>query len=87
MTTKLELSQLLAQRNTELEAARLRISILEGELALRPRTQVTPARAAYLARRAEADAPREPTAFQRACAAAKAAALAGHKAVRVEVAA
>lgn len=37
MATKLELSQLLATRNTELEAARLRISVLEGELALRPR--------------------------------------------------
>ena len=38
MTTKLELSQLLAARNTALEAARLRISVLEGELALRPRS-------------------------------------------------
>lgn len=36
-TTKLELSQLLAARNEELNAARLRISVLEGELALRPR--------------------------------------------------
>lgn len=36
-TTKLELTQLLAQRNEELTAARLRISVLEGELALRPR--------------------------------------------------
>lgn len=39
MTTKLELTQLLAQRNEELRAARLRISVLEGELALRPRPQ------------------------------------------------
>ena len=39
MTTKLELTQLLAQRNKELEAARLRISVLEGELALRPRNE------------------------------------------------
>lgn len=39
MTTKLELTQLLAQRNTELEAARMRISVLEGELALRPQRQ------------------------------------------------
>lgn len=38
MTTKLELTQLLAARNSDLEAARLRISVLEGELALRPRT-------------------------------------------------
>lgn len=37
MTTKLELTQLLAARNTELVAARERISVLEGELALRPR--------------------------------------------------
>ena len=43
MTTKLELTQLLATRNTELEAARLRISILEGELALRPRVAAAPA--------------------------------------------
>lgn len=35
--TKLELTQLLAERNKALEAARLRISVLEGELALRPR--------------------------------------------------
>ena len=81
MTTKLELSQLLATRNSELEAARLRISILEGELALRPRAPaVTPARAAYLAHRA---APREPSDFALRCAAAKAAAMAGGKAVRV----
>lgn len=38
MTTKLELSQLLTARNEELMAARLRISVLEGELALRPRS-------------------------------------------------
>lgn len=38
MTTKLELTQLLAARNAELTAARERISTLEGELALRPRT-------------------------------------------------
>lgn len=38
MATKLELSQLLATRNAELQSARLRISVLEGELALRPRT-------------------------------------------------
>lgn len=39
MATKLELTQLLATRNEELQAARLRISVLEGELALRPRAQ------------------------------------------------
>lgn len=32
MTTKLELTQLLAERNTQLEAARLRIAELEGDL-------------------------------------------------------
>lgn len=47
MTTKLELTQLLATRNTELEAARLRISILEGELALRPQRQHVAARAPW----------------------------------------
>ena len=46
MTTKLELSQLLAARNAELCAARLRISVLEGELALRPRTAPSTAGAA-----------------------------------------
>jgi hypothetical protein len=81
MTTKLELQQLLAQRNGELEAARLRISILEGELALRPRSPApTPARIAYLARQAT---PREPSDFALRCAAAKALAMAGGKAVRV----
>ena len=49
MTTKLELTQLLAARNAELEAARLRISVLEGELALRPRSpEAKPARAAHV---------------------------------------
>jgi hypothetical protein len=33
-TTKLELAQALAERNTQLEAARLRIAELEGDLAL-----------------------------------------------------
>lgn len=81
MTTKLELTQLLAQRNTQLEAARLRISILEGELALRPRpTAPTVARLAYLAR---LNAPREPSDFALRCQAAKAAAIADGKAVRV----
>ncbi len=52
MTTKLELTQLLAARNTDLEAARVRISILEGELALRPRPSApTLARLRYLAQR------------------------------------
>lgn len=41
-TTKLELTQLLAQRNEELNALRLRISILDGELALRPRATPAP---------------------------------------------
>lgn len=35
--TKLELEQLLSQRNAELQLARHRISVLEAELALRPR--------------------------------------------------
>ena len=81
MTTKLELSQLLATRNSELEAARLRISVLEGELALRPRPSApTLARLNYLANRA---IPKEPSDFQLRCAAAKALAMAGGKAVRV----
>lgn len=46
MTTKLELTQLLAQRNEELSTARLRISVLEGELTLRPRSLAT--RPAYV---------------------------------------
>lgn len=81
MTTKLELSQLLATRNSALEAARLRISVLEGELALRPRPSApTMARLAYLANRAVT---REPSDFALRCAAAKALAMSGGKAVRV----
>lgn len=39
-TTKLELEQLLAQRNEEIQHLRHRVSVLEGQLALRaaPRT-------------------------------------------------
>lgn len=81
MTTKLELSQLLAQRNEELVAARLRISVLEGELALRPRPSApTLARLNYLANR---PVPTSPSDFQLRCMAAKAAAIAGHAVVRV----
>lgn len=46
-TTKLELTQLLAARNEELNAARLRISVLEAELALRPRTPAPAKRVTY----------------------------------------
>ena len=43
-TTKLELSQLLAARNKELEAARLRIAELEGDVvALKAKLAVVPA--------------------------------------------
>lgn len=43
-TTKLELSQLLAARNKELEAARLRIAELEGDVvALKTKLAVVPA--------------------------------------------
>ena len=81
MITKLELSQLLATRNSDLEAARLRISILEGELALRPRPSApTLARLSYLAQRAVT---KEPSDFALRCAAAKVLAMAGGKAVRV----
>ena len=80
MTTKLELTQLLATRNTELEAARLRISTLEGELALRPRpSQPTMARLAYLARTTD----KAPSDFALRCMAAKAAAMTSGAAVRV----
>lgn len=50
-TTKLELSQLLAARNSELEAARLRIAELEGDVAaLKARvTTPRPARPTYVA--------------------------------------
>jgi hypothetical protein len=81
MATKLELTQLLATRNSELESARLRISVLEGELALRPRLSApTEARLRYLASR---NVERAPSDFALRCAAAKAAAMAGGKAVRV----
>lgn len=49
-TTKLELTQLLAARNEELVAARTRISVLEGELALRPRSPAPAPRATYTPR-------------------------------------
>lgn len=81
MTTKLELTQLLTTRNDELCAARLRISVLEGELALRPRPSApTLARLNYLATRA---VHKEPSDFALRCAAAKTLAMAGGKAVRV----
>jgi hypothetical protein len=48
-STKLELEQLLAIRNTDLIEARYRISVLEGELALRPRTASEPAKAVQAA--------------------------------------
>jgi hypothetical protein len=38
--TKAELIALLGQRNTEIAALRMRVSTLEGELALRPRAVV-----------------------------------------------
>lgn len=50
-TTKFELGQLLTARNEELAAARMRISVLEGELALVKRP--APAKPAYI--------PREPS--------------------------
>lgn len=74
MTTKLELSQALTARNTELEAARLRIAELEGDVAAltakleraeaasptqRPRYQPRPATADQLAYRAACAAARE----------------------------
>ena len=66
----------------QLTHAKIRISELEAQLvsALAPKAQPqTPARIAYLAR------PRstEPTAYQVACAAAKAAAIAGGISIRV----
>ena len=39
-TTKLELEQLLSKRNAECMALRERVSVLEGELALRPRSAI-----------------------------------------------
>lgn len=79
--TKAELIQIISDRNDETQAQRLRISILEGELALRPRPSApTLARLNYLAQRA---VPKEPSDFALRCAAAKALAMAGGKAVRV----
>ena len=39
--TKAELIQIISDRNDETQAQRLRISVLEGELALRPRATTT----------------------------------------------
>lgn len=84
--TKAELVALLQERNATIEALRLEVSTLQGSIALRSQPQATtPARAAYLAQRAER-AERGaggPTPFQLACAAAKAMALASGRAVRV----
>ena len=63
----------------ELEAMRLQVSI-----ATRNAPVLSAGRAAYLAAQAARNAqPAQPSAFQLACAAAKAAAMAGHKSVRV----
>lgn len=68
-------------RAHDMHAMRTRISVLEGELALRPRPSApTLARLNYLAQRA---VPKEPSDFALRCAAAKALAMAGGKAVRV----
>lgn len=81
--TKAELVALLQERNATIEALRLEVSTLQGSIALRSQPQATtPARAAYLAQRAER-AGAGPTPFQLACAAARAAAMASGKAVRV----
>lgn len=81
--TKAELIALVQERNTTIEALRLEVSTLQGTIALLPQPQAaTTARLSYLAQRAHR-AGAGPTPFQLACAAAKAAAMAHGKAVRV----
>ena len=81
--TKAELVALLQERNSTIEALRLEVSKLQGTLALLPQPQAaTVARLTYLAQRAYR-AGAGPTPFQLACAAAKAAAMANGKTVRV----
>lgn len=81
MTTKLELAQLLATRNAELEAARLRIADLEGQLMAAKGRAPSVKRSTYVPR------PVDPEVLHRreAMAAAKAAAMAGGCSVRVEL--
>ncbi len=81
MTTKLELSQLLAARNTELADARLRISVLEGELALRPR--LLPETTKRLSELAQEGVGKVPSSFAIRCQVARALAKATGLAVRV----
>lgn len=86
-TTKLELQQALAARNGELEAARLRIAELEGDvmalkgqLAKRP-TEVT--RAVYVRPQREPSA--EQLAYRAALAQARERAMRWGRSVKVEV--
>ena len=87
--TKLELQQALTARNAELEAARLRIATLEGDVAALSAklaradsaSRGAPVRSAYV--------PREPsaqqTAFRAACAQARDLAMRTGKSVKVSV--
>lgn len=81
MTTKLELAQLLATRNAELEAARLRIADLEGQLMAAKGRAPSVKRSTYVSR------PVDPEVLRRreAMAAAKELAMRGGRSVRVEL--
>lgn len=84
-TTKLELTQLLAARNGELEAARLRIAELEGDVAaLKGQLAKQPAqRAVYV--RPQREATPEQLAYRAALAQARDFAMRTGKSVKVEV--
>ena len=78
-TTKLELSQLLAARNAEIEALRLQVADLEGRLAAAKGNAPSVKRSTYVPR------PVDPEVLRRRelMAAAKAAAMTGGQVVRV----
>ena len=78
-TTKLELSQLLAARNAEIEALRLQVADLEGQLAAAKGNAPSVKRSTYVSR------PVDPEVLRRRelMAAAKAAAMTGGQVVRV----
>lgn len=91
-TTKLELQQALATMGAEVQQLRVLVSQLSADNARLAKAAataptapgLTPARAAYLERRAQRVANDQPSAFQLACAAAREAAIQHGRVVRVE---
>jgi uncharacterized protein involved in exopolysaccharide biosynthesis len=82
-TTKIELAQALQARNTELEAARLRIAELEGDVqALKAQLSRAPAPKPVYVRPVREATP-EQLAYRAACAAARELAMTSGRSVKV----